>query len=250
MLLDGKNAIITGASRGLGNAIARAFVNEGANVWLCSRNETEQFSEFVEEMNSIRSAAGGWAKSVCFDLADASSRKEGIKGILKEKLSVDILVNNAGVAFSGTLSMTSMANLKDVFEVNYFAPIELMQLVSRQMIRQKSGAIINMASAGGIEAQPGYLAYGSSKASLIWATRSIGKELAPYGIRVNGIAPGLIQTDMGFYKSDEELQRTIDRTPMKRMGVPDEIASAAVYLASDKSSFMTGQVMQIDGGRT
>ncbi len=145
--------------------------------------------------------------------------------------------------------MTSIDSLKDIFEVNYFAPIELMQLVSRQMIRQKSGVIINMASVGGIEAQPGYLAYGSSKSSLIWATRSIAKELAPYGIRVNAIAPGLIKTDMGLYKSDEELRKTIERTPMKRMGLPEDISSAAVYLASDMSSFMTGQVMQIDGGR-
>ena len=93
------------------------------------------------------------------------------------------------------------------------------------------------------------MAYGSSKSSLIWATRSIAKELAPYGIRVNAIAPGLIKTDMGLYKSDEELRKTIERTPMKRMGLPEDISSAAVYLASDMSSFMTGQVMQIDGGR-
>lgn len=250
MLLDGKNAIITGSARGLGNAIAKAFVNEGANVWLCARKETAEFSALVNELNSVRSSLGGWVKPVCFDLADAAARKEAMKGILKEKQPVDILVNNAGVAFSGTLSMTPIDSLKDVFEVNYFAPVELMQLVSRQMIRQKSGVIINMASVGGVEAQPGYLAYGSSKASLIWATRSIGKELAQYGIRVNAIAPGLIKTDMGFYKSEEELQKTIGRTPMKRMGSPDEIAAAAVYLASDMSSFMTGQVMQIDGGRT
>lgn len=249
MLLDGKNAIVTGSAKGLGKAIAKAFVDEGANVWLCARKNTDEFSNFADELNSIRSNYGGWVKPVFFDLADADARKDAIKGILKERVSVDILVNNAGVAFSGTLAMTSIDSLKDIFEVNYFAPLELMQLVSRQMIRQKSGVIINMASVGGIEAQPGYLAYGSSKSSLIWATRSIAKELAPYGIRVNAIAPGLIKTDMGFYKSEEELQKTIERTPMKRMGNPDEIAAAALYLASNMSSFMTGQIMQVDGGR-
>ena len=221
MLLNGKNAIVTGSAKGLGKAIAKAFVDEGANVWLCARKSTDEFLNFAYELNSI----------------------------IKERVSVDILVNNAGAALSGTLAMTSIDSLKDIFEVNYFAPIELMQLVSRQMIRQKSGVIINMASVGGIEAQPGYLAYGSSKSSLIWATRSIAKELAPHGIRVNAIAPGLIKTDMGLYKSDEELRKTIERTPMKRMGLPEDISSAAVYLASDMSSFMTGQVMQIDGGR-
>lgn len=249
MLLNGKNAIVTGSAKGLGKAIAKAFVDEGANVWLCARKTTDEFLKFADELNSIRLNYGGWVKPVFFDLVDAEARKAAIKSIIKERVSVDILVNNAGAAFSGTLAMTSIDSLKDIFEVNYFAPIELMQLVSRQMIRQKSGVIINMASVGGIEAQPGYLAYGSSKSSLIWATRSIAKELAPYGIRVNAIAPGLIKTDMGLYKSDEELRKTIERTPMKRMGLPEDISSAAVYLASDMSSFMTGQVMQIDGGR-
>lgn len=250
MLLRDKNAIITGTSRGLGKAIAEAFVNEGANVWLCARKPTPEFESFAEKLNETRSSDGGWVKTVYFDLSDPAARSEGVKSIIKEKIPIDILVNNAGVAFSGTLNMTSINKLKEVFEINYFAPIELMQLVSRQMIRQKSGVIINIASAGGVEAQEGYLAYGSSKASLIWATRSVGKELAPYGIRVNAIAPGLVKTDMGFYKNDEELEKTISRTAMKRMGTPEEISNAALYLASDMSSFMTGQVLQIDGGRT
>ena len=162
MLLNGKNAIVTGSAKGLGKAIAKAFVDEGANVWLCARKSTDEFLNFAYELNSIRSDYGGWVKPVFFDLVDAEARKAAIKSIIKERVSVDILVNNAGAALSGTLAMTSIDSLKDIFEVNYFAPIELMQLVSRQMIRQKSGVIINMASVGGIEAQPGYLAYGSS----------------------------------------------------------------------------------------
>ena len=124
-----------------------------------------------------------------------------------------------------------------------------MQLVARQMMKQKSGCIINMCSVGGIETSPGYLAYGSSKAALIWITKSVSKELGGYGIRVNGIAPGLVDTDMGNYKSKDELQKVIDRMSIKRMGKVEEIAKAALYIASDDAAYMTGHIMIVDGGR-
>lgn len=117
------------------------------------------------------------------------------------------------------------------------------------MMRSKNGSIINMASVGGIEHQPGYLAYGSSKAAVIWATKTISKELGAYNIRVNAIAPGLVKTQMGMYKSDEEREKVILRTSLGRMGEKEEIADAVVYLASDKAAFITGHVLNIDGGR-
>jgi 3-oxoacyl-[acyl-carrier protein] reductase len=117
------------------------------------------------------------------------------------------------------------------------------------MMRQKSGCIINMCSVGGIETAPGYIAYGSSKASMIWITRSVSKELAPYNVRVNGIAPGLIDTEMGHYKAEEEIEKVMERMSIKRMGKPEEIAGAALYIASDAAAYMTGQIMVLDGGR-
>ena len=124
-----------------------------------------------------------------------------------------------------------------------------MQLVSRYMMRQKSGVIINMASVGGIETNPGYLAYGSSKAALIWATKCVAKELGTYGVRVNAVAPGMTNTSMGNYKSEEDLHKVIDATSLKRMADPEEIAKGIVYLASDDASFVTGHILVIDGGR-
>ena len=145
--------------------------------------------------------------------------------------------------------MKSLDKLREVYEVNVFAQVQIMQLVALKMMRQKSGCVINMCSVGGIETSPGYLAYGSSKAALIWMTRSIPKELASYNIRVNGIAPGLIDTQMGNYKSDEELQKVIDHMSIKRMGTPEEIAKAAFYIASEDKNYLTGHIMVLDGGR-
>ena len=145
--------------------------------------------------------------------------------------------------------MTPISKLKEVFEINYFSQILMMQLVSRYMIRQKFGSIVNMASVGGIETNPGYLAYGSSKAALIWATKCIAKELGSYGIRVNAVAPGMTDTQMGHYKTEEELKKVIDSTSLKRFASAEEIANGIAFLASDLSSFTTGHVLVIDGGR-
>ena len=172
-----------------------------------------------------------------------------MKSILKEKKNIDVLINNAGIPFGGAFVMTPISKLREVYEVNVFAQVKIMQLVARQMMKQKSGCIINMCSVGGIETSPGYLAQGSSNAALIWITKSVSKELGGYGIRVNGIAPGLVDTDMGNYKSKDELQKVIDRMSIKRMGKVEEIAKAALYIASDDAAYMTGHIMIVDGGR-
>lgn len=244
--LSGKYAIVTGASRGIGKEITRQLAKNGANVWACARKESEEFLAFVRE---LRETYGVQAEPVYFDLAQDAQIQEGIRKILSTKKPVDILVNNAGVAHGALFQMVSMEKLKEVFEINYFAQIRIMQLVSRYMMRQKSGSIINMASVGGIEANPGYLAYGSSKAALIWATRCLAKEMGAYGVRVNAVAPGLTETSMGHYKSEQELGKVLERTSLGRMGRPEEIAAMVLYLASDQASFMTGQIVQVDGGR-
>lgn len=242
-----KNIIITGTNRGIGEVLLVELASRGNNVWACARKKNNEFESKLED---LAEKYGVWIKPVYFDLSSEEEIKAGVKTILSEKLPIDILVNNAGIAFGGLLSMTPIAKLREVFEVNYFSQILMMQLVSRVMMRQKSGCIINMASVGGIETNPGYLAYGSSKAALIWATKCVAKELGPHGVRVNAVAPGLVETDMGGYKNEEELQKTISKTSLGRMAKPQEIAKAVAYLASDDAAFVTGHVLVIDGGRS
>lgn len=245
-MLNKKNIIITGCNRGIGKEILIQFAQNRNDIWACVRQENQEFTELINELQESYKIK---ITPVYFDLTEESQIKLGIQSILKEKKQIDVLINNAGIAYGGLFTMTSMDKLKEVFQVNYFAQIYIAQLVSKAMVRQKSGVIINMASVGGIETNPGYLAYGSSKAALIWATKCMAKELGNYGIRVNAVAPGLTETNMGHYKSDEELLKVIDRTSLKRMGTPGEIAKAVMYLASDEASFITGQILQVDGGR-
>lgn len=245
-MLTDKNVIITGANGGIGRAITERFASEGADIWACARTYSDEFEQYIAELSEKNNVN---ITPVYFDLEDEDAIKSSIKGIINEKKRIDVLVNNAGIAYGGLMQMTPMDKLKQVFQINYFAPVLIMQLVSRVMQRQKNGSIINIASVGGIEINPGYLAYGSSKASLIWATKLAAKELGVYNIRVNAIAPGLTDTVMGNYKSEEELNRTIARTPLGRMAKPDEIAGAAAFLASDEASYITGEIMKVDGGR-
>ncbi len=245
-MLQGKNIIITGALRGIGRTILELFAENGANIWACGRLQND---EFEEEMKQLSESNNVWIKPVYFDLSDEEQIKKGIQQIIKDKVSIDALVNNAGMAYGGLFTMTPMTKLREVFQINYFAQIQIMQLVLRVMMRQKSGSIINMSSIGGIETAPGYLAYGSSKAALIHATKTVSHEVGQYGIRVNAIAPGLVETDMGSFKSQEEIDKILDRSSLHRKADPKEIANCALFLASDQSSFITGQALIADGGR-
>ena len=244
--MSGKNVIITGANRGIGLETVKEFAKNGDNIWACARQENKEFENCLAELSAKYKIT---AKPVYFDLSKEDEIKSGIKSITAEKKPIDVLINNAGVPHGGTIAMTPISKVREVYEINVFAQIQIIQLVSRIMMRQKSGRIINMCSVGGIETSPGYLAYGSSKAALIWITKSAAKELGEYNIRVNGIAPGLIDTEMGHYKSETEMKKVFDRMSVKRMGKPEEVAKAALYLSSDEADYITGQILVIDGGR-
>lgn len=241
-----KNVIITGASRGIGKAILEKFAKNGANIWACASRPNK---EFEEECNKLSKQNHVWIKLIYFDLLDETSIKTAFMKIFKDKVKIDILVNNAGIPSNGLMNMTPLKTLREVLEANFVAQIGIIQMVSKKMMRNKSGVIINMGSIGGIEAREGYLSYGSSKAALLWATRSISKELAPYNIRVNAIAPGLVKTSMGDFKPDEEAEKIISNLSIKRMGKPEEVADAVLFLASDHASFITGTILNVDGGR-
>lgn len=241
-----KNAIVTGARRGIGRAVVEEFAKNHINVWACASKYNE---EFEQDMKKLEKLYDVWIKTVYFDLSKEEEIKNALKKVVKEKKSIDILVNNAGVPSGGLMQMTSLSTLRNVMEINFIAQICVMQLVSKVMMRQKNGIIINMGSVGGIEAREGYLAYGSSKAALMWATRSVSKELAKYNIRVNAVAPGLIATDMGAYKDEVERKKVISSTSMQRFGTPEEVAKTVMFLAMDGSTFITGTVLNVDGGR-
>ena len=244
--MNEKYAIITGSNRGIGKAMVCEFAKEGYNIFACARKPNAEFETFIKEVSLNESVI---IEPIYFDLANAKEISDGIKQILGKKVNIDVLINNAGIAHGGLMTMTPISTIREIYEINVFAQIQIMQLISRKMMKQGKGCIINMCSYGGIETNPGYLAYGSSKAALIWITKSVAKELGMYNIRVNGIAPGLINTEMGHYKSEDELKKVIDRMSIKRMGKPEEVAKAAVYLASDDAEFITGQILVINGGR-
>ena len=186
---------------------------------------------------------------VPFDLADEDEVKEGIKTIRSAKQHVDILVNNAGIIFTALFQMTSVKKMKEVFEINYFSQMLLTQSITKIMTRQKSGSIINISSSAAIEGNEGRMAYASSKAAIIASTKVMAKELAMYNIRVNAIAPGLTETDMmEGSTSKEALEYTLQRICMRRIGKPAEIANVALFLSSELSTYMTGQVLRVDGG--
>jgi len=239
------NILITGCNRGIGKALAEKFASEGCHIIACVRNPDDAFLEFLSMLEQRYSVS---CKAYRMDLSDDESIRQTIKELFSSKVKIDVLINNAGVVAKGVLQMTTMKQLKDVFQVNFFGHVLLTQGISKIMMRQKAGNIINMCSIGGIDAYPAYVSYGCSKAALIYFTKTMSQELAPYGIRVNGIAPSMTDTRMKDEMGAEANEEIMRRTAMKRIADPKEIADLAYYLASDRSSFITGQIIRIDGG--
>lgn len=246
MLLKGKTAVLTGCNRGIGRAMLDVFARNGAEIWACVRKPDDSFTDYIEV---LAKETGATISPVYFDFTDVEQVKAGVKTIKSTRQSVDILVNNAGIIYTALFMMTPPDKMKEIFEINYFSQMLLTQYIARIMIRQKSGSIINLSSSAAIEGNEGRTAYAASKAAMISTTKVLARELSAYNIRVNAIAPGLTQTDMMVESTPEDaLENTLQRICMKRVGEPEEIADVALFLSSGLSSYMTGQVLRVDGG--
>lgn len=241
-LLDGKNAIVTGANGGIGAATVRAFLREGANVWACVGEAA------MVSFDDVAIHENQWVSLVPLDLLDGESILQAFKEIKETKLPVDILVNCAGVMETGLFQMTATSSLERQMQINFYGAFQLTQLVSKLMVRTKRGSIINVASIVGIDATAGKSAYGATKAALEAMTRTIAKELGPLGIRANCVAPSAVDTALLADTTEEALNAVISNCALGRIALPEEIASVIVFLASDMSSYISGQTIRVDGG--
>ena len=245
-MLYGKNAVITGARTGIGRATVDLFAKNGANIWACLRKADPEFQKQAVHLSQKYNV---WINTVYIDLESEETIKVGVKEILAKKESIDILVNAAGaISDNKHFHMTSLTDMRHVFEVNFFGVMLLTQLISRAMSKQRKGTITNIASIAGIDGDPAQLEYSASKASIIIATKKLAVELGKYGIRVNAVAPGLTKTKMLETMLRETERQVIDRTIMHRCAEPTEIANAILFFSSDMSSYITGQTLRVDGG--
>jgi len=244
MLLEGKVIWITGASRGIGRATACVLAREGAALVISART-----SDSLLPVVEVVTAAGNPAPlCLAYDVADQQQVKNAFATVNKQFGRLDAIVNNAGILEEGLLGMTTMESVQRQFSINTFAVIQHTQLAARLMMRNKAGSIINLSSIAGTVGRAGLSVYAATKAAIAGFTRSAAKELAPHGIRVNALAPGLIATDMAAVMSQEKLQERVNSIKMQRIGTAAEVAGAVLFLASDLSSYVTGQVIGVDGG--
>lgn len=239
--LEGKVTLVTGASRGIGAAIASAFLQSGAIVYANVRKENA--------LADLRSCYGEQIKLICFDITNYESAKAAVLQIHKEQKKLDVLVNNAGIMIDALIGMITHELMQKIFETNVFASINLSQLAARIMTRNGSGSIINIASIVGTKGNAGQSVYSASKGALISFTLSASKELAAKGVRVNAIAPGVIETDLLKNVDPKFMEEKLQRISMGRIGCPEDIAAAVLFFASDMSKYITGQVLGVDGGQ-
>lgn len=244
-LLEGKTALITGASKGIGKGIAEVFVAQGCNVAFTYLSSVEQAEAVEKEL----SAAGGVkVKGYRSDASDFTAAQELVNAVLEDFGTIDCVINNAGITRDTLLMRMSEEDFDKVMQINLKSIFNLTKAVQRTMLKARSGSIINMSSVVGVKGNAGQANYAASKAGIIGFTKSVALELGSRNIRCNAIAPGFIETEMTDKLDEKTVQSWRDAIPLKRGGRPEDVANACLFLASDLSAYVTGQVLQVDGG--
>jgi len=243
-MLKGKTALITGASRGIGKEVATLFAKNGADLILISRNE-ERLSDLQKELMETYNVD---VKYYAVDITDSTKLKDVFTEIKRDKKPIDIVVNNAGIMEDAVLQMVKPELIQKTYAINVFALIDVSKRASKLMLRNKRGSIINLTSIIGVEGNLGQSIYSSSKAAVIGFTKSLSKELASLNIRVNGVAPGFIDTDMTRGMEPKFYDKNLASISMGRIGTTTDVAKVILFLASDLAEYVTGQIIGVDGG--
>ncbi len=243
-LLEGKNVIITGASRGIGSGIARVFANHGANIAFTYSSSEGPAIELQKELTDL----GVKAKAYKSNAASFSESEALIVSVLEDFDGIDVLINNAGITKDNLLMRMNEEDFDSVIEINLKSVFNMTKAVQRTFLKQRHGSIINMSSVVGVKGNAGQTNYAASKAGIIGFTKSVALELGSRNIRCNAIAPGFIETEMTGKLDEKTVQSWRDAIPLKRGGSPEDVANACLFLASDLSAYVTGQVLHVDGG--
>ena len=243
-LLEGKNVIITGASRGIGKGIAEVFAKHGANIAFTYRSSDEKAKALEDEL----SVNGSKAKGYKSDASDFDDAQQLSKDVMDDFGSIDVLVNNAGITKDGLLMRMSEEDFDSVMSINMKSVFNMTKAVLRPMLKARAGSIINMSSVVGVKGNAGQANYSASKAAINGFTKSTALELGSRNIRCNSIAPGFIETEMTEALGEETVKEWREQIPLKRGGTPDDIANTTLFLASDMSAYVTGQVINVCGG--
>lgn len=240
-----RTVLITGAAGGIGRALVKKYAELGFNIIAHMRKEKVDFLTFSRDIESKYNID---IREIYFDLENEDDIKRGLQELVKSKVKIDILINNAGVEHGGMFQMTPIKDVKKIFNINYFAVVQVTQTIARVMAKNGGGTIVNIASVAGIDLEAGNVAYGASKAALIAFTKSVSKELASQNIRINAIAPGLTDTRMAQKMEEKAGKEMVSKSSFRRLARPEEIVDAIVFLTSDNASFITGQTLRVDGG--
>lgn len=240
----GKTVLITGANGGLGRCLVQRFLDNGAMVICCLREPSQEFEDFLKSIVADQK----FIKRIYFDLMDDSQVKAAANKLIKDKTNLDILINNAGVAFGATTEMTSIKDLRRIFEANFFSQIFLTTCLLRLLKKSHQARIVNIGSLSGLVGDRGTLAYGASKSAFMFATKVMANEFAEYNINVNSVAPGVVATGMSSAMERKSRDALIDASFLKTETEPEDVASAVLFLAGEESRMITGHVLRVDGG--